>query len=143
MENIQASPVYGTFNVTTEGDSEGRSTRKLGTFTGYLDELAFALADKCMYSLEFTRHVPSELDMTPKRDSVNVRLSYDSETWDIPAAERVKYFEGLLKDRNVGVCPGTNYGCCLLTKHKETDEEKKAKALGKLTPDERKLLGLE
>lgn len=143
MGNIQAGPVYGTFDVTTEGDCEGRSTRKLGTFTGYLDELAFALADKCTYSLEFAKHVPSELDKTPKRDSVNVRLSYDSETWDMPAAERVKYFEDLLKDRNVGVRPGTSYGCCLLTRHKETNEEKKAKALEKLTPDERKLLGLE
>lgn len=38
---------YGTFKVTTEGDCEGKSVRHLGTFTGYIDEIAFALADKC------------------------------------------------------------------------------------------------
>lgn len=45
---------YGTFEVTTEGDCEGRSVRHLGTFTGYIDEIAFALADKCYYSLRFS-----------------------------------------------------------------------------------------
>lgn len=44
---------YGTWKVTTEGDCEGRSIRDLGTYTGYLDEMAFALADKCCYSLQF------------------------------------------------------------------------------------------
>ena len=41
--------VYGLWNVTTEGDCEGRSVRNLGTYEGNIDEIAFALADKCFY----------------------------------------------------------------------------------------------
>ena len=39
---------YGTFKVTTEGDCEGKSTRDLGVHTGYIDEIAFALAGYLM-----------------------------------------------------------------------------------------------
>jgi hypothetical protein len=47
-----ASPV-GWWSVSTEGDCEGRSTRQLGTHYGHVAEIAFALADKCYYVLEF------------------------------------------------------------------------------------------
>ena len=134
---------YGTFKVTTEGDCEGKSIRHLGTFTGYIDEIAFALADKCYYSLNFSLVSPEELDMTPKRDTVNVTLNIDSGTWDMKPEERVKYFKELLKDRDVEVLPGTSYASCVLTTHKETIEEKKKKILNKLSLEERKLLGLE
>ena len=33
---------YGIWIVTTEGDCEGRSTRHLGVFQGYIDDIAFA-----------------------------------------------------------------------------------------------------
>ena len=32
--------VFGTWEVTTEGDVEGRTTKNLGNFTGYIDEIA-------------------------------------------------------------------------------------------------------
>lgn len=134
---------YGTFKVTTEGDCEGKSVRHLGTFTGYIDEIAFALADKCYYSLRFSLVNPKDLDMTPKRDTVNVSLDIDSGTWNMKPDVRVEYFRELLKDRDVGVLPGISYASCVLTTHKETIEEKREKVLNKLTSEERKLLGLE
>ena len=134
---------YGTFEVTTEGDCEGRSVRYLGTFTGYIDEIAFALADKCYYSLRFSLVNPKDLDMTPKRDTVNVSLNIDSGTWDMRSDEIVRYFNELLKDRDVEILPGTSYASCVITTHKETIEEKRAKVLNKLTLEERKLLELE
>lgn len=132
---------YGTFEVITEGDCEGKSIKHLGTYTGYIDEIAFALADKCYYSLCFT--LAKELDMTPKRDTVNVTLDIDSGTWDMKPEARVEYFKDLLKDRDVEVLPGTSYASCVLTTHKETIKEKREKVLNKLTLEERKLLGLE
>ncbi|MCM1121179.1 MAG: hypothetical protein NC416_01210 [Eubacterium sp.] len=134
---------YGTFKVTTEGDCEGRSIRYLGTYTGYIDEIAFALADKCYYSLCFKLANPEKLDMTPKCDSVNITLDINSGTWDMKSDERVSYFKELLKDRDVEVLPGTSYVSCVITRHRETVEEKKEKVLSKLTHEERKLLGLE
>ncbi len=118
---------YGTFEVTTEADCEGRSVRHLGTFTGYIDEIAFALADKCYYSLRFSLVNPKDLDMTPKCDTVDVSLDIDSGTWDMKPGERVRYFKELLKDRDVEVLPGKSYASCVLTTHKETIEEKKSK----------------
>lgn len=134
---------YGTFEVTTEGDCEGRSVKHLGTFTGYVDEIAFALADKCFYSLRFSLVNPKDLDMTPKRDTVNVSLDINSGTWDMKPDERVMYFRELLKDRDVEIFPSTSYASCVLTTHRETIEEKRVKVLKKLTLEERKLLGLE
>jgi hypothetical protein len=46
------SPI-GWWSVTTEGDEEGRSTTQLGTHYGHVAEIAFSLADKCYYALEF------------------------------------------------------------------------------------------
>ncbi len=50
--NHWASPV-GWWEVTTEGDEEGRSTVKLGTFYGHIAEIALHLANRCFYSLNF------------------------------------------------------------------------------------------
>ena len=44
---------YGLWEVTTEGDCEGRSRKGLGVFEGYLDDIAFYLANKAYYTLEF------------------------------------------------------------------------------------------
>lgn len=134
---------YGTFKVTTEGDCEGKSTRDLGTYTGYIDEIAFALADKCYYSLQFSLVHPEALDMTPKCNTVSVTLNIDSGTWDMKPEERVEYFSELLKDRDVEILPSTSYASCVITTHKETIEEKRKKVLNKLSLEERRLLGLE
>ena len=43
----------GWWNVSTEGDCEGRSTDQLGTHYGHVAEIAFALRKKSGYSLRF------------------------------------------------------------------------------------------
>ena len=141
---------YGTYKVTTEGDCEGRSIRDLGVHTGYIDEIAFALADKCYYSLRFKQVDPTELDLTPKKDTVEISLDIDSGTWNLDCkidnvrgeSESLKYFRDFFKDRDIEVLSATGYGSCTISTNKETIEEKKSKALKKLTDEEKKLLGL-
>lgn len=41
------------YEVTTEGDCEGRSSRSLGIWKGNISDIAFHLADKMFYSLRF------------------------------------------------------------------------------------------
>ena len=41
------------YEVTTEGDCEGRSSRSLGIWEGNISNIAFHLADKMVYSLRF------------------------------------------------------------------------------------------
>ena len=137
------SNAYGTWKVTTERDCEGRSMRDLGTYTGYIDEIAFALADKCCYSLCFKAIVPKSLDITPKHKSVVITLDIDSGTWDMRRDERVKAIGNLLRDRDVHVEDSPGYASVKLITGKKTVEEKRADALAKLTEEERKLLGLE
>lgn len=136
--------VYGRWKVTTEGDCEGRSSRDLGTYEGNIDEIAFALADKCFYSLNFRAVSPyeSEFNMTPKRKTVDIQLDVGSGTWDMKPKDRAIAVSGLMRDRPVAVSESTFYGCVRLTTNKKTEEEKKAEALAKLSPEERRLLGL-
>lgn len=46
------SPI-GWWNVTTEGDCEGRSTRHLGTHYGHVAEIALSLPEEPCYSYRF------------------------------------------------------------------------------------------
>lgn len=41
------------YKVTTEGDCEGRSTNNLGIWHGAIADIAFHLADRMFYSLNF------------------------------------------------------------------------------------------
>ena len=66
--------IYGYWIVTTEGDCEGRTTKTLGTFKGYIDDIALSLANKCYYSLCFTKiKEPTEEKYT---DTENNSLFY-------------------------------------------------------------------
>ena len=47
-----------------------------------------------------------------------------------------------MENRPVRVIKSNYYGCVRLTTDKETTEDKKAKALAKLSVEERRLLGL-
>jgi hypothetical protein len=53
IEKWADSPV-GWWDVTTEGDCEGRSTKQLGTHYGHVAEIAFSLKD-CGYSFHFEK----------------------------------------------------------------------------------------
>lgn len=144
MINAPYDNVYGLWKVTTEGDCEGRSIRDLGTHEGYIDEIAFALADKCCYSLNFRavdphKHKP---DMTPKRKTVDIQLDFGSGTWDMKSKDRAIEVSGLMRDRPVTVSESTFYGCVRLTTNKKTLEEKREEALAKLSLEDREVLGL-
>ena len=145
MENKSWENSYGYWQVTTEGDCEGRSTRTLGVFKGHYHDIAMALADKSCYSLRFKR-IPEEQMELPKiqtRDKVQITFE-DSIRVEhnvmIPSVQKA-----------IGVCdivvgPGMWDGHVTLSR-KETEEMKRAKAMMKLkatlTPEEIKILGLE
>lgn len=100
---------YGLWKITTEGDCEGKSTRHIGIFEGYIDDLALRYANKAMYALEFEKIDPVADDLPPMNNKqANVQLSIDSGTWDMDRAERVNFVETMLKDRPVKV-EGSNY----------------------------------
>jgi len=135
---------YGTWDVRTEGDVEGRTINHLGTYTGYIDEIALHLADKCFYSLIFKNVEPVQ-EYKPTSDSVNIFLDINSGTWPMVGEQRLKYFEELFKNRNVNVVE-SNYYASVKIEAKKTQEEikaeKKQKALDKLSEEEKELLGL-
>jgi len=103
---------YGFWEVTTEGDVEGKTTKHLGTHKGYLDEIAFALADKCYYSLRFK--LKEELKPT-HHNKVHVSLPIESGTWD-DKEMRINFFKEMLKDRPVKVSEGQYFASVLLEK---------------------------
>lgn len=109
------SKAYGTWEVTTEGDVEGRTTKHLGTYTGYLDEIAFSLADLCYYSLTFKSVKPLELrkDKTNQK-SVCVRLDSESNTWDMDSNARVNHFRNMLDGRGIMVKSGGSFAAVTL-----------------------------
>lgn len=137
---------YGVWEVSTEGDCEGKTTKRLGVYSGYIDEIALMLADHCVYSLEFSQlnivKVDNGANFTPKRKSVSVVLGIGSGTWDMSAHERALAMEEVFKDRPVYIKQGQAYASFCIETIKETVEEKKQYALSKLTEEEKKLLGL-
>lgn len=133
---------YGTWQVTTEGDVEGRSTKPLGFFTGHVDEIALYLADKCYYSLCF-KHIEPVTDFTPTGKSVNVTFDIDSKTWDLTPKERSEEITVLFKNRPVKISQGNAYASFTISlEDKEADEFKRQQALLKLTDEDKKALGL-
>ena len=133
---------YGTWNVTTEGDVEGKTVTNLGNFTGYVDEIALHLADKCYYSLKFTKTKPVS-EYTPKRTSVNIAFDIESNTWDLDAIDRIELFRQIFKNRPVNVKDGQYYASVVIdVVESEKKEILKKQALEKLSPEEKEALGI-
>jgi hypothetical protein len=138
---------YGYWNVSTEGDCEGRSVRNLGTFRGHIDEIAFHLADKCSYSLRFSQIAEDQTipEFDIKSPEVHVSLDIGTGTWDMNSPKRKDFFAKLLKGRpDVEVEEGQYYASVKLVskKSKSKNEILKEKALAKLSEEEKKVLGL-
>lgn len=78
----------GNWEVTTEGDCEGKTVTKLGVFAGHIADIALALADKSYYSLHFS---PSQEppEYASKRSEVSIVLDIKCGTWDMAPAKRV------------------------------------------------------
>ena len=147
MISEEYTNLYGTWKVSTEGDCEGRTSTSLGIYTGWMDEIALSLADKCFYSLNMKKIEPKNRIGPPTRSSVNVTLDIDSKTWDMAPQERAAAVQELIK--NVGrnslceIKPGGAYASVLVvSKTFDPVDHEKQKALEKLTPREKELLGL-
>lgn len=145
---VKNLPAYGIWTVTTEGDCEGRSVRNLGTYEGYIDEIALNLAGRAYYGLRFEPAKQIEKEAKPGT-SVQISLGIDTGTWDLKGPDRVAYFKKMLAGRNVSVSEGTYYACVKITdgdspeeQERRANELKREQALAKLSAEERKLLGL-
>lgn len=149
-QRVIAPEAYGTWVVTTEGDCEGRSTQNLGTHTGFLDEIAFALAGKAYYGLRFSQVNPLALVKTgPTGTKVQVSLDIETGSWNMDHKEPVQYFKNILSGRNVIVRDGTYYACVELVSGLSPEAQADAaqrvliqSALSKLTADEIEALNL-
>jgi hypothetical protein len=145
---IPMPSAYGFWKVTTEGDCEGRSTTQLGTYEGYLDDIAFALGNKAMYGLRFTLLDPSALkNQHAKSTRVQVSLDIETGTWDMKGKERVEYFRQMLMGRDVYIKEGQYYASVELIKGIDPEAQEAARqellrqtARSKLTEEELKAL---
>lgn len=135
----------GTWCVTTEGDCEGRSTTNLGTWVGYVDEIALHLAKESFYTLQFTRISDRPAELTPAKDMVHVRFGHDSGFWNLRNEERIEAIAEAFADRPVDISKSNYASSFTITKEGVVTQEMKDKTrlnemLSTLTLDDRKLL---
>jgi hypothetical protein len=132
---------YGTWEVTTEGDCEGRSTSHLGTYTGYVDEIALHLANKCEYKLTFKK-VGDKRNLKPTGTEVHIGFDIDSKTWDsVKTPSGLNEIKEVFKGRDVIVSESNYYAGFKITS-KNADDIKREMILNKLTEEEKVILGL-
>lgn len=106
--NAGYDKTYGMWNVSTEGDVEGRSLVNLGTYEGHIDEIALHLANKAYYSLKFSAvSIPKTLP--PTGVEANVNLDIASNTWDMDWKKLLYVMKNLFEDRPVTIEPGQYY----------------------------------
>jgi hypothetical protein len=121
IERVELNKDYyspnGLWEVTTEGDCEGRTVSNLGIHEGFIDEIAFKLADQCFYSLQFKKVNVNTLPINKSsKKEVNILLDIWSNTWDMNAKERVNVFAEIFKDRPVNVKKGDYFASVVLVK---------------------------
>lgn len=87
-KNICYKSPKGLWEVTTEGDCEGKTTLHLGVYKGHVVDIALRLANKSYYGLHFkpAEEIPEE----PTRESVHISLGYDSGVSKIEKNSRLK-----------------------------------------------------
>jgi DNA-directed RNA polymerase subunit RPC12/RpoP len=116
----QYKSTFGVWNVTTEGDCEGKSIKNLGQYEGHIDEIALYLADKCYYSLCFRpTQKPETITLNPTRESTNIMLDISSKTWDVKDDVLLLTMKDLFKDRPVEI-NHCNYFASFSIKKKQT-----------------------
>lgn len=131
--------VYGLWQVSTEGDCEGRSTRNLGVWEGFIDDIALHLADKVMYNLWITPVDINKVTEKPKARRVDV---YMNSIAHIDDKERLDIATRAFANRNVRISESNYYGAFVINNNTSEEEILRASALSKLTAAERKVLGL-
>jgi len=132
------------WEVTTEGDCEGRTVIHLGVYRGLFYEIALHLADKCYYMLTF-RNVDIPDVLKPTGNSVCVGFDINSGFWDFSPSTRADFIsEKVDKNAPVTITKANTYAGFMveLKKKKSKDDFIREQALSKLTEKERKVLGL-
>lgn len=129
----------GYWKVTTEGDCEGRSTNVLGIFYGHFVDIALALAENCMYRLEFEK-IPDEKVFLPKKKTrEEVAISFRDQ-YGVPRDSILADVQNVAKEKNINV----EWKGQLVLNCGETEEMKKEKVRKKLegilTPEEMKYI---
>jgi hypothetical protein len=142
MKKKMYKSTYGLWQVTTEGDVEGKSTTQLGTHKGHVDEIALYLADLCYYSLKFKLVKPVD-NYQPSRKEVNVQFDIESNTWNLPNNMLAEKMSSFFEDRPIHIEPANYFATFKITTEKNIRAEDKKRALDKLNDYERQLLGLE
>lgn len=130
--------IYDTWEVTTQGDEEGHTTRHLGAYTGYVDEIAFHLADKQFISLFFKRVQP----VSYNQNGHTVSISFDKGSINsVKSEEGFNTIVDAFKGRPASVEKSNRYETItLISSHKESIQ--KQQILAKLTEEERAILGV-
>jgi len=135
----------GYWNVTTEGDIGGRGTYEIGTFKGHYIDIAFAVADQCMYNLYFKK-IPEEKMILPnKRTKDQVKICFNDGFIHNKGIEKMGNDVSLAaKEKGVNV---EVHGDTLFLSCGETKEMKRKKAIEKLkatfSPEEIELLNIQ
>lgn len=138
---------FGTYVVTVDADDEGRSSRNLGVYTGYIDEIAFYLANKhkILPPLEFRKIPdPTKFDKDVMVDRVAIHLYDIPENYKASGSDALMdYASDLFNGRPVNIQKATWYHSIWLENPSFNPEEAvRRKALAKLTPEEKEVLGL-
>jgi len=116
---------FGVWKVSTEGDEEGRTTKELGVYVGYLDFIAYFLYGEALYKLKFKKLKDTPLVQPLERRvnitglvEVHVQLDIESDTWgslDYEKESRLLFFKSMLQSRrHVKVEPSNYYSCVKL-----------------------------
>lgn len=144
MTNVQRAYLNpkGRWEVTTEGDEEGRTTRHLGTHDGYVDEIALHFADKQGYALRFERRAEA-INFEPTRANVIVSFGYDAGLDSLQSQQRANFVADVFQDRPVRISQANIYGAVQIVAGK-TQREHEAivkmavvgRVLSKLSPED-------
>lgn len=146
--NPDYDTAWGIWRVTTEGDCEGRTTKELGVWEGYIDEIALHLADRVMYGLCFdVAESKSSSSLPPAGKEVNISFGINSGTWNMSREERLAVFDNIIarSNRPVRVEESNYFACVTIQTDARTVQQRKADAraavLARMTEEERELLG--
>ena len=131
--------VYGLWQVSTEGDCEGRTVKNLGIWEGFIDDIALHLADKVMYNLWIT---PAEVNKVTEKPMARRVDVYMNDIAHIDTTERLEITTKAFAHRNVRISKSDYYGAFVINNNTSEEEILRSSALSKLTAAERKVLGL-
>ncbi len=133
--------VYGTWEVYTEGN-DVLDKVLIGTYTGYVDEIALSLADKTNYMLEFKKIEDTD-KYKPIADEVTIRFDDNAKINEYAHNKYIYEMKKLFKDRPVDIEEnGVGSMFKIVADEKLKKEIIKNRALAKLSEEEKEVLGL-